>query len=64
MERFDTELILTQRQMILSLVAVRVHQQAMSILTATIMRQDELANRNTGSNVLAKVDLAEAVESV
>lgn len=65
LQRSDTSLVLSQSQVILPLLAVTVHQQAMRILAAIIAFQGELAERNAGCQFpLAEINMAEMIEEV
>ncbi len=64
-ERLDASLVLAERQMVLILAAVAVHEEAMGVFAAVVTCQDELAQRLAGG-VLApiKVNVAQTVERI
>jgi hypothetical protein len=62
-EGFDTGLILSQCEMVLSLATVTLHQEAVGVFAAVISAQYLLTRRNAGGILLTiKIDLTEAVK--
>src|SRR5512147_2247318 len=62
---FHTGLVLPQREMMLFLATVALHQAAMRVFATDVTRQNLLAGCLTGCVLLqAEIDLAEAVERI